>query len=183
MAPELITGESGFTKVTDFWSLGVLIFEMSCGWSPFYSEDVDQMYKNISSATIRFPRDILSSDGRSFIKGLLNRNPKTRLGASFSILELKLHPFFSDIDWEAVATKSIIPPFITHVPFVKTRASKHKSQEGMSTLASRLGQTTPFTLGMEAHFKGFTFIDESSVSEHYSRRWNDDDGSDDLVSN
>jgi len=156
---------------------------MSCGWSPFYSEDVDQMYKNISSATIRFPRDSLSSDGRSFIKGLLNRNPKTRLGASFGILELKIHAFFSDIDWEALAVKSVIPPFMPHVPFGKARASEDESQEDMSTLASRLGQTTPFTLGMEAHFKGFTFIDESSVSEHYSRRWNDDDGSDDLVSN
>jgi serine/threonine protein kinase len=37
--------DNGYSKLVDFWSLGVLLFEMCCGWSPFYAEDTQQMYK------------------------------------------------------------------------------------------------------------------------------------------
>jgi serine/threonine protein kinase SCH9 len=45
LAPEVLLDEQGYTKMVDFWSLGVLVFEMCCGWSPFYAEDTQQMYK------------------------------------------------------------------------------------------------------------------------------------------
>jgi serine/threonine protein kinase len=48
LAPEVLLDEAGYTKMVDFWSLGVLVFEMCCGWSPFYAEDTQQMYKNIA---------------------------------------------------------------------------------------------------------------------------------------
>ncbi|KAK6415145.1 Serine/threonine-protein kinase, partial [Oleoguttula sp. CCFEE 5521] len=48
LAPEVLLDEQGYTKMVDFWSLGVLVFEMCCGWSPFYAEDTQQMYKNIA---------------------------------------------------------------------------------------------------------------------------------------
>ena len=79
--------------MVDFWSLGVLIFEMTCGWSPFHAENTQQMYKNIAFGKVRFPKDVLSPEGRSFVKGLLNRNPKHRLGATDDARELKAHPF------------------------------------------------------------------------------------------
>lgn len=99
LAPEVLLDESGYTKMVDFWSLGVLVFEMCCGWSPFYAEDTQQMYKNIAFGKVRFPRDALSLEGRNFVKGLLNRNPKHRLGANGDAEELKNHAFFADVDW------------------------------------------------------------------------------------
>jgi serine/threonine protein kinase len=130
LAPEVLLDEHGYSKLVDFWSLGVLLFEMCCGWSPFYAEDTQQMYKNICFGKIRFPRNVISEDGKMFVKGvsaviyfllltslncprikLLNRNPKHRLGAQRDAEELKEHPFFSCIDWKALLLKQVTPPF------------------------------------------------------------------------
>ncbi|KAI0304202.1 kinase-like protein [Russula brevipes] len=111
LAPEVLLDEHGYSKLVDFWSLGVLLFEMCCGWSPFYAEDTQQMYKNICFGKIRFPRGVINEDGKQFVKGLLNRNPKHRLGAQRDAAELKEHPFFKSIDWDALAQKQVTPPF------------------------------------------------------------------------
>ncbi|KAF7336034.1 Non-specific serine/threonine protein kinase [Mycena sanguinolenta] len=110
LAPEILD-ELRYSKVADFWSLGVLFFEMCCGWSPFYADDTQQMYENIRFGKIRFPKDVISEDGKQFVKRLLARNPKHRLGAVRDAEELKEHPFFSSIDWEALAQKQVMPPF------------------------------------------------------------------------
>jgi len=81
LAPEVLLDEQGmqislqiwfigYTKLVDFWSLGVLVFEMCCGWSPFYADDTQQMYKNIAFGKVRFPKDTLSPEGKSFVKGV-----------------------------------------------------------------------------------------------------------------
>jgi serine/threonine protein kinase len=111
LAPEVLLDEHGYSKLVDFWSLGVLLFEMCCGWSPFYAEDTQQMYKNICFGKIRFPKGAINEDGKQFVKGLLNRNPKHRLGAQTDTAELKAHPFFQTIDWEALSLKQVTPPF------------------------------------------------------------------------
>ncbi|KAJ8518360.1 hypothetical protein ONZ45_g4546 [Pleurotus djamor] len=111
LAPEILLDEQGYSKIVDFWSLGVLLFEMCCGWSPFYAEDTQQMYKNICFGRIRFPKGVINEDGKQFVKGLLNRNPRHRLGATRDAAELKEHPFFKSIDWDALAKKQVTPPF------------------------------------------------------------------------
>ncbi|OBZ70028.1 Serine/threonine-protein kinase sck1 [Grifola frondosa] len=111
LAPEVLLDEHGYSKLVDFWSLGVLLFEMCCGWSPFYAEDTQQMYKNICFGKIRFPKGVINEDGKQFVKGLLNRNPKHRLGAQRDAAELKEHPFFKSIDWTALSQKQVTPPF------------------------------------------------------------------------
>ena len=72
LAPEILLDEMGYSKLVDFWSLGVLLFEMCCGWSPFYAEDTQQMYRNICFGKIKFPRGAITDDGKQFVKGLLN---------------------------------------------------------------------------------------------------------------
>ncbi|KAL6946931.1 Serine/threonine-protein kinase [Hanseniaspora vineae] len=111
LAPELLLDETGYTKMVDFWSLGVLIFEMCCGWSPFFAEDNQKMYQKIAFGKVKFPRDVLSPEGRSFVKGLLNRNPRHRLGAIDDGRELRAHPFLNDVNWELLRQKKIQPPF------------------------------------------------------------------------
>jgi len=179
LAPEVLLDEAGYTKMVDFWSLGVLVFEMCCGWSPFYAEETQQMYKNIAFGKVRFPKDALSTEGRNFVKGLLNRNPKHRLGAKIDADELKEHPFFADTDWNAMMNKMVVPPF---KPKLKncldtsnfdpefTNALQNSSSLIERTAALQGGHipaSTPLSPGMQANFQGFTFVDESTLDEHF----------------
>ena len=179
LAPEVLLDEQGYTKMVDFWSLGVLVFEMCCGWSPFYADDTQQMYKNIAFGKVRFQRDALSTEGRNFVKGLLNRNPKHRLGATSDAEELKAHPFFADIDWDALAKKNVVPPF---KPKLKSELDTSNfdpeftnALNGASSLNARAAALvsgidsaqTPLSPTMQANFKGFTFSDESAMEKHF----------------
>ncbi|KAH7368995.1 kinase-like domain-containing protein [Plectosphaerella cucumerina] len=181
LAPEVLLDESGYTKMVDFWSLGVLVFEMCCGWSPFYAEDTQQMYKNIAFGKVRFPRDTLSQEGRNFVKGLLNRNPKHRLGASLDAEELKRHAFFDDIDWEALGKKLITPPFkpklksATDVSyfdpeFTNALDNSGSLNERAAALARGFATSTPLSPSVQANFQGFTFVDESALDDHMKDR-------------
>ncbi|CAN3365462.1 serine/threonine-protein kinase Sch9p [Diutina catenulata] len=172
LAPEVLLDESGYTKMVDFWSLGVLIFEMCCGWSPFYADNTQQMYKNIAFGKIRFPKEVLSAEGRSFVKGLLNRNPKHRLGATNDARELRAHPFFQDIDWSLLRSKSIPPPFKPHLAS-ETDTSNFDPEftsESTSVLKKQFEMaTTPLSPGVQANFKGFTYVDDSAFEDHYGK--------------
>ncbi|KAF2678376.1 Pkinase-domain-containing protein [Lentithecium fluviatile CBS 122367] len=186
LAPEVLLDEHGYTKMVDFWSLGVLVFEMCCGWSPFYAEDTQQMYKNIAFGKVRFPRDALSTEGRNFVKGLLNRNPKHRLGATRDAEELKAHPFFADIDWDALSKKNVIPPF---KPKLKSELDvsnfdpefTNALNGGNGSLNARAAllasgvnpASTPLSPTMQANFAGFTFVDESTMEQQFRHREND----------
>ncbi|KAG8421135.1 Serine/threonine-protein kinase [Metarhizium acridum] len=186
LAPEVLLDESGYTKMVDFWSLGVLVFEMCCGWSPFYAEDTQQMYKNIAFGKVRFPRDTLSQEGRNFVKGLLNRNPKHRLGATDDAEELKRHPFFADIDWDILAKKLITPPFKpklkseTDVSYFDPEFTTALEQNGSlneraAALARGYAASTPLSPSVQANFQGFTFVDESALDDHMRDRFRNDD--------
>jgi len=177
LAPEVLLDEHGYTKMVDFWSLGVLVFEMCCGWSPFYAEDTQQMYRNIAFGKVRFPRDALSADGRNFVKGLLNRNPKHRLGANDGAEELKEHPFFSDIDWEVLQKKKVVPPFKPKLKseldvsnfdpeFTNALNTGGSLNARAAALASGINPaSTPLSPTAQKHFEGFTFVDESAIEK------------------
>lgn len=182
LAPEVLLDESGYTKMVDFWSLGVLVFEMCCGWSPFYAEDTQQMYKNIAFGKVRFPRDTLSLEGRNFVKGLLNRNPKHRLGATDDAEELKRHAFFADIDWDALSKKLITPPFKPHLKsdtdvsyfdpeFTNALNTNGSLNERAAALAKGYATSTPLSPSVQANFQGFTFVDESALEDHMKDRY------------
>jgi serine/threonine protein kinase len=182
LAPEVLLDEHGYTKMVDFWSLGVLVFEMCCGWSPFYAEDTQQMYKNIAFGKVRFPRDALSTEGRNFVKGLLNRNPKHRLGATRDAEELKAHPFFADIDWEALHKKNVVPPFKPKLKgeldvsnfdpeFTNALNGNGSLNARAAALASGVNPaSTPLSPTMQANFAGFTFTDQSTMEQQFAHR-------------
>lgn len=186
LAPEVLLDEAGYTKMVDFWSLGVLVFEMCCGWSPFYAEDTQQMYKNIAFGKVRFPRDTLSQEGRNFVKGLLNRNPKHRLGAIDDAEELKRHPFFADVDWDILTKKLITPPFKPKLKsetdvsyfdpeFTNALNTNGSLNERAQQLATGFATSTPLSPSTQANFQGFTFVDESSLDDHMKGRFIDEE--------
>ena len=179
LAPEVLLDEQGYTTMVDFWSLGVLVFEMCCGWSPFYADDTQQMYKNIAFGKVRFPRDALTNEGRNFVKSLLNRNPKHRLGSKNDAEDLKAHAFFADTDWNAFKNKMVVPPFKPKLKSVLdtsnfdpefTNALQNSSSlnaRAAALAAGAMPASTPLSPGMQANFKGFTFVDERTIDEQF----------------
>ncbi|KAF2467749.1 kinase-like protein, partial [Lindgomyces ingoldianus] len=111
LSPEIVLTDEKYIMTVDFWSLGVLPFDMGCGWSSSYSGSTEQMCKNIPFGKTRFHSDAWGSDGKDLIKRLLNRNQEHRPGAAGGSQQLMDHWFFSDIDWDALGRKVVTPPF------------------------------------------------------------------------
>jgi serum/glucocorticoid-regulated kinase 2 len=72
--------QQGFTKLSDLYGIGAILYEFVVGESPFYSDDIPTIYKNIKNGKLTFPSN-LSSDIKNLIKRLLEKNPKNRIGA------------------------------------------------------------------------------------------------------
>ncbi|KAL1491487.1 hypothetical protein ABEB36_012078 [Hypothenemus hampei] len=120
IAPEILRGEEyGFS--VDWWALGVLLYEMLAGRSPFdiagASENPDQntedyLFQVILERTIRIPRS-LSVKAANVLKGFLNKNPADRLGchSTDSFIDITGHQFFKSIDWDLLEQKQVPPPY------------------------------------------------------------------------
>ena len=112
LAPEIITGE-GHNRAADWWSYGILLFEMLCGIPPFYCENTERMYDLITNAELRFPKRIpMSDNAKDLIKKLLIKKQDKRLGVNKGFEEIKAHPFFQGFDFDALFNKKMEAPFI-----------------------------------------------------------------------
>ncbi|XP_067086871.1 serine/threonine-protein kinase N2-like isoform X1 [Osmerus mordax] len=117
LAPEVLT-ETSYTRAVDWWGLGVLIFEMLVGESPFPGDDEEEVFDSIVNDEVRYPR-FLTTEAISIMRRLLRRNPERRLGAGErDAEEVKKHPFFRNMDWDGLLAKKVRPPF---VPTIKGR--------------------------------------------------------------
>ncbi|OMH84616.1 Serine/threonine-protein kinase gad8 [Zancudomyces culisetae] len=109
LAPELLLGK-GYTRTVDWWTFGVLLYEMLTGLPPFYSENINEMYHRVLQDELVFPEDVVGSRARSLLRGLLTRDPTKRLGNKGSG-EIKAMPFFAEIDWDLLLGRKYEPPF------------------------------------------------------------------------
>jgi serine/threonine protein kinase len=111
VAPEMLRHNS-YTRAVDWWSYGLVVFEMITGHSPFYHDNVVQMYRKILTEPISFVVEP-SRVSKDFILKLLDRNPATRLGAAERDVEdVKEHPFFRGLSWEKVLNREYEPEWI-----------------------------------------------------------------------
>ena len=114
LAPELLTG-AGYTKAVDWWTLGVLLYEMLTGLPPFYDENTNDMYRKILTEPLHFPgTDIVPPAARDLLTKLLDRNAEKRLGAK-GAAEIKAHYFFHSIDWRKLLERKYEPSFKPNV--------------------------------------------------------------------
>mmetsp|Transcript_37924 Transcript_37924/g.33948 ORF Transcript_37924/g.33948 Transcript_37924/m.33948 type:complete len:170 (-) Transcript_37924:354-863(-) len=105
MAPEILLGESSNQKTLDWWSMGVILYEMLVGIPPFNAQTLPEVQSNITSKNIEWPpieRDqegSISPEAFDLIDRLLTLNPRNRLGFN-GAEEIKNHPFFKGVKWD-----------------------------------------------------------------------------------
>ncbi|KAI8006233.1 putative serine/threonine protein kinase IRE [Camellia lanceoleosa] len=103
LAPEILLG-MGHGVTADWWSVGVILYELVVGIPPFNAEHPQQIFDNIINRDIPWPKipDEMSYEAYDLIDKLLNDNAVQRLGAT-GATEVKRHPFFKDINWDTLA--------------------------------------------------------------------------------
>uniref|UniRef100_A0A671W924 Protein kinase C n=1 Tax=Sparus aurata TaxID=8175 RepID=A0A671W924_SPAAU len=106
IAPEILLGQK-YSFSVDWWSYGVLLYEMLVGQSPFHGDDEDELFESIRMDTPHYPRWI-NKEAKDLLERLFERDPTRRLGI---VGNIRLHPFFKVINWQALERKEVDPPF------------------------------------------------------------------------
>lgn len=115
LAPEILLG-MGHGATADWWSVGVILFELLVGIPPFNAEHPQSIFDNIMNRNISWPKrpEEMSYEAYDLINKLLIENPLQRLGAT-GAREVKRHPFFKDINWDTLARQKFYLIFRLHL--------------------------------------------------------------------
>ncbi|NP_001296675.1 serine/threonine-protein kinase N2-like [Hydra vulgaris] len=156
LAPEVLT-ETSYTRAVDWWGLGVLIFEMLVGESPFPGDDEEEVFDSIVNDEVRYPR-FLSNDSIALMRRLLRKNPERRLGSSIKDAEdIKKQPFYKDMKWDSLIQRKLKTPFIPtvkHPEDVSNFDSEFTSEDPVLTPAK---EKRGLSQGEQALFSGFEY--------------------------
>uniref|UniRef100_A0A1B6KPA2 cAMP-dependent protein kinase n=1 Tax=Graphocephala atropunctata TaxID=36148 RepID=A0A1B6KPA2_9HEMI len=132
LAPEVVMNK-GYSKGVDWWALGVLIFEMMSGRSPFFARQPIKVYEKILSNKYVFPPNVLP-DAKDLIKRLLQPNISLRIGSlKNGVKDIKDHLWFRPIDWMILLNRKMDPP---HVPQVSEPGDNFKNYENITLKVS-----------------------------------------------
>jgi len=114
LAPEVIRN-TGHGMAVDWWALGILLYEFLVGQPPFWDSNPIKIYSKIVDGKMSFP-DSMDADAIDLIKKLCTVNPADRLGhVAGGSAKVKEHPFFKDIDWDALYYRKIKGPIIPKI--------------------------------------------------------------------
>lgn len=161
MAPEVVN-RRGHTQSADWWSFGVLMFEMLTGSLPFQGKDRKETMALVLKAKLGMPQ-FLSAEAQSLLRALFKRNPCNRLGAGLDgVEEIKRHPFFATIDWNKLYRKEIKPPF---KPAVGRPEDTFHFDPEFTTRTPTDSPGVPPSANAHHLFRGFSFVASSLVQE------------------
>ncbi|XP_065433213.1 ribosomal protein S6 kinase alpha-1 isoform X11 [Chrysemys picta bellii] len=154
MAPEVVNRQ-GHTHSADWWSYGVLMFEMLTGSLPFQGKDRKETMTFILKAKLGMPQ-FLSSEAQSLLRALFKRNPANRLGSGTDgAEEIKRHPFYSTIDWNKLYRREIKPPF---KPAVARPDDTFYFDTEFTSRTPKDSPGIPPSAGAHQLFRGFSFV-------------------------
>ncbi|XP_065161808.1 ribosomal protein S6 kinase alpha-5-like isoform X1 [Atheta coriaria] len=159
MAPEVVKGGTqGHDIAVDWWSVGVLTYELLTGASPFTVEGERNTQQEISRRILKTTPPIPDSLGKhaaDFISKLLVKDPRKRLGGGEGdAKELKRHSFFKGLDWDALARKEIPAPF---VPVIKTELDVSNFSEEFTALPAT-DSPAVIPANFDKIFKGYSYV-------------------------
>ncbi|XP_057763921.1 protein kinase PINOID-like [Salvia miltiorrhiza] len=128
VAPEVASGRSHGNAV-DWWALGIFIYEMIYGRTPFAGANNEATLRNILKNPLAFPsdapRDPSEAHARDLIAGLLAKDPTRRLGSKRGAADVKTHPFFKGLNFALIRTVS--PPCVAGMPRQKTTTAPRRT--------------------------------------------------------
>ncbi|GAB6032833.1 Ribosomal protein S6 kinase alpha-3 [Chamberlinius hualienensis] len=154
MAPEVVN-RRGHTTAADWWSFGVLMFEMLTGALPFQGGNRKETMNQILKAKLGMPQ-FLSPDAQSLLRALFKRNPANRLGAGPNGIEdVKKHSFFASINWEKLTKKDVQPPF---KPAVSRAEDAFYFDKEFTSRTPKDSPGVPPSANAHELFRGFSFI-------------------------
>ncbi|XP_028294563.1 ribosomal protein S6 kinase alpha-1 isoform X3 [Gouania willdenowi] len=161
MAPEVVNRQ-GHTHSADWWSFGVLMFEMLTGALPFQGKDRKETMNLILKARLGMPQ-FLSAEAQSLLRALFKRNPSNRLGSNADgAEEIKRHCFFSTIDWNKLFRKEMKPPF---KPAVSRPDDTFYFDSEFTSRTPKDSPGAPPSAGANQLFRGFSFIASPLLEE------------------
>ncbi|XP_068152342.1 ribosomal protein S6 kinase 2 beta [Drosophila tropicalis] len=153
MAPEIVN-RKGHDFAADWWSFGVLMYEMLTGNLPFHGQTRQETMNQILRSKLGMPEN-LSPEAQSLLRALFKRNPQNRLGAgSQGILDIKAHCFFGTIDWVRLERKQVRPPFIPAV----SRDDAFYFDVEYTSKSPRDSPGGPISASAHEIFRGFSFV-------------------------
>ncbi|KAI8626861.1 Pkinase-domain-containing protein [Xylariaceae sp. FL1651] len=111
LAPEVVSNK-GYNKSVDWWSLGILIYEMLCGYTPFWdSGSPMKIYENILRGKVKYPAYV-HPDAQDLLERLITPDLTKRLGNLYGgPQDVKNHPWFSEVTWDRLSRKDIDAPY------------------------------------------------------------------------
>ena len=110
LAPEVVL-RAGHGWAVDWWSLGMVLYEMLVGLPPWYTKDHKVLFERIVHAPVRLPPGGVSARAADLIEGLLQKQPLARLGSARGARDVKAHAFFAGTSWDDLAAQRVPPPF------------------------------------------------------------------------
>uniref|UniRef100_A0AAX7SGI9 Ribosomal protein S6 kinase n=1 Tax=Astatotilapia calliptera TaxID=8154 RepID=A0AAX7SGI9_ASTCA len=162
MAPEIIRGKSGHGKSVDWWSLGILMFELLTGASPFTLEGERNSQSEVSKRILRcdppFP-SMIGPIAQDLLKKLLVKDPHKRLGSGPRGAEdIKAHPFFKGLNWDDLAQKKVASPFKPEL----------KSELDVGNFAEEFtGMDPVYSPAITPNTSPLAMLQESQFFQHY----------------
>ena len=154
MAPEILNAK-GHGKTADWWSVGVLMFEMLSGTLPFKGKNKQAVQKAICSEKVKVPNYFLP-DAVGLIKGLLAKDPTMRIGHGLTgTANVKGHKYFKGVDWAKIEAKAVSPPFKPSVNGRDCTANFDARWTDVDPVDSVAA--TPVS-GEQEKFMGFTYV-------------------------
>ncbi|XP_037777547.1 serine/threonine-protein kinase Sgk1-like isoform X2 [Penaeus monodon] len=169
LAPEILKKQP-YSRAVDWWTLGAVLYEMLYGLPPFYSRDTHAMYSAILTKPLKLKATV-SKKARGILEGLLQKDPRDRLGAGLLDGEdVKKDDFFKDIDWDKVEKRAITPPF---VPSVSSETDT-RNVDPMFTKEAVIGHSPASPQGLSASvqavdhvFQGFSYAPPLDLDDQW----------------
>jgi len=139
VAPDVLK-QKEYTSAVDFWSFGILLYRLLCGRPPFSGRNMKEVFDNILFSELRFPSSVpVAPEAKDLIARLLHKEAGKRIKAA----EVRAHPYWTGLDWNAVMARKVAPrawrvlPTVEEMLAAKAAASANQAPQAASSSRSK----------------------------------------------